>query len=196
LPSSKSLGFNAITYHRVLGSILSGLVSAHKNGGIKTSLLYKNVEEKYCFKVPLAFVIGDVEGHDVLCGCYHTHSTKTLSRECNCSMEDADNHDVECEYIRASRLRQLHQSGDECDKIALEALCFHNVRSAFDDVCFGTNEFGIHRATMSEVLHAIQKGWYIYGHKFHAKAPAKLMQLQNDRLEDQVSEQTTNILDG
>jgi hypothetical protein len=77
-------------------------------------------------------------------------------------MEDADNHDVECEYIRASHLRQLRQSRDECDKTALKALCFHNVRNAFDDVCFGANEFGIHRATMSEVLHAIQKGWYIY----------------------------------
>jgi hypothetical protein len=33
------------------------------------------------------------------------------------------------------------------------------------------------------------------GHKFHAKAPAKLMvQLQIDRLKDHISEQTTNIL--
>jgi hypothetical protein len=32
LPSSKFLGFNAQTYHRVLGSILSGLVHAQRNG--------------------------------------------------------------------------------------------------------------------------------------------------------------------
>jgi hypothetical protein len=120
------------------------------------------VEEELCFKVPLAFVISDVEGHDVLCAHYHTHSTKKLSRECDCSMEDADNHEVECEYIRASDLRRLRESRDESDKIALKALCFHNVRNAFDNVCFGANDFGIHRATMSEVLHAIQKGWYIY----------------------------------
>ena len=159
LPSSKTLGFNAITYHRVLSSILSGLVTAQRNGGIKASLLHDGLEEEFCFKVPLAFVIGDVEGHDVLCGRYHTHSTKQLSRECNCSMDDADNHEVECEYIKASHLRQLRES---CDNSSLKALCFHNVKNAFDDVCFGANEFGIHRATMSEVLHAIQKGWYIY----------------------------------
>jgi hypothetical protein len=39
LPSSKSLGFNAITYHQVLGSILSGLVTSQRNGGIKAPLL-------------------------------------------------------------------------------------------------------------------------------------------------------------
>jgi hypothetical protein len=32
------------------------------------------------------------------------------------------------------------------------------------------------------------------GHKFHAKAPAHLTQLRKDRLEDQVSAQTTNSL--
>jgi hypothetical protein len=95
LPSSKFLGFNAQTYHRVFGSILSGLVCAQRNGGIKAPLLYQTVEEELCFKVPLALVISDVEGHDVLCARYHTHSTKKLSRECDCSMEDADNHEVE-----------------------------------------------------------------------------------------------------
>jgi hypothetical protein len=78
-------------------------------------------------------------------------------------MVDADNHEVECKYLQAaSHLLQLSESCDECDKIALKALCFHNVTNAFNDVCFGTNEFGIHRVTMSEVLHNIQKGWYIY----------------------------------
>jgi hypothetical protein len=98
--ASKSLGSNAQTYHRVLGTILSGLVRAQNNGGIKCCVLADQLdadgaETDFCFKVPLAFVIGDVEGHDVLCARYHTHNTKMLSRECNCSMEDADNHQVE-----------------------------------------------------------------------------------------------------
>lgn len=162
--TSKSLGSNAQTYHRVLGTILSGLVRAQNNGGIKCCVLAgqldaEGAEREFCFKVPLAFVIGDVEGHDVLCARYHTHNTKMLSRECNCSMEDADNHQVDCKYIRASDLTRLRESDN---KTALKELCFHNVRNAFDNVCFGANEYGIHRATMSEVLHAIQKGWYVY----------------------------------
>jgi hypothetical protein len=162
--TSKSLGFNAQTYHRVLGSILSGLVCAQNNGGVKCCVLADQLdasaaETEFCFKVPLAFMIGNVEGHDVLCAHYHTHNTKMLSCECDCTMEDADNHEVECEYIRASDLTRLHESEN---KAALKALRFHNVRNAFNKVCFGANEYGIHRATMSEVLHAIQKGWYVY----------------------------------
>jgi hypothetical protein len=114
---------------------------------------------EFCFKVPLAFVIGDVEGHDeILCTRYHTHNTKMLSRECNCTIDDADNHEVECKYIRASDLTCLR---DSHNKSALKELCFHNVRNAFDKVCFGDNEYGIHRAMMSKVLHAIQKRWYV-----------------------------------
>jgi hypothetical protein len=35
-----------------------------------------------------------------------------LSRECNCSMADADNHQVQCEYIQASELTRLRESRD------------------------------------------------------------------------------------
>jgi hypothetical protein len=59
-------------------------------------------------------------------------------------MADAKNHEVECDYIRASNLRQLRESPEESDKIALKALCVHNVMNAFEDVCFGANDFGIH----------------------------------------------------
>jgi hypothetical protein len=61
-------------------------------------------------------------------------------------MEDADNPDVRCEYIRALELTWLRESDN---KDALKAMCFHNVRNAFDKVCFGANEYGIHRATMT-----------------------------------------------
>jgi hypothetical protein len=74
-------------------------------------------------------------------------------------MEDVDNHKVQCEYIRALDLTWLQ---DSHNKSVLKDMCFHNVHNAFDKVCFGANEYGIQRATMSEVLHAIQKGWYVY----------------------------------
>jgi hypothetical protein len=74
-------------------------------------------------------------------------------------MEDADNHEDECKSIRALDLTQLQESNN---KSALKDLCFHNVRNAFNKVCFGGNKSGIHIATMLEVLHEIQKGWYVY----------------------------------
>jgi hypothetical protein len=121
---SQSLGSSHRTYHRVLGRMLSGLVFAQNHGGINCSVLHGPVEDvtevDLCFKVPLAFVIGDVEGHDVLCAQYHTHNTTMLSRECNCSLADADNHQVHCQYIRASDLTQLRESGN---LTALNGMC-------------------------------------------------------------------------
>jgi hypothetical protein len=67
---SKSLFFNAQTYHRVLGRIISSRVCAQNNGGIKCQLLDQldagGTETEFCFKVLLTFVIGDVTGHEVL----------------------------------------------------------------------------------------------------------------------------------
>jgi hypothetical protein len=59
-------GQNADTTHRVLDSILSGVVTAQLMGGIKCSMRDKfNITRELCFEVPICFVIGDVEGHDV-----------------------------------------------------------------------------------------------------------------------------------
>jgi hypothetical protein len=104
-------------------------------------------------------VIGDVEGHDELCTRYGSHQSYRLSRGCDCPTGSADDHDVQCNYIKASFLTQLRHRNDIA---TLKSFAFHNVTNAFDSVSFGANEYGIHRATPSEVLHSLQKGWYQY----------------------------------
>jgi hypothetical protein len=37
-----------------------------------------NVPRQVVFKVPICFIIGDVEGHDLLCGRYSSHQMKQL----------------------------------------------------------------------------------------------------------------------
>jgi hypothetical protein len=72
-------------HHRMLKAVLRGVVEAQKSEGIKCTL--RNPEGqgmRLSFKLPLCFIIGDVEGQDVLCGGYQSHSTSRLSRECNC----------------------------------------------------------------------------------------------------------------
>ena len=64
-----------------------------------------------------------------------------------------------CTYIKASYLTSLRIRNDI---ETLKSLAFHNVTNAFDSVSFGANEYGIHRATPSEVLHSLQKGLYLY----------------------------------
>jgi hypothetical protein len=112
-------------------------------------------------KVPVCFVIGDVEGHDEQCTHYGSHQTSGLSHhECNCPTDSADNHAIVCKYIKASHL--TIELCRQQDLKTLKLLSFHNVTNAFDNVCFGANKYGIHRATPSEVLHSLQKGWYQY----------------------------------
>jgi hypothetical protein len=62
-------------------------------------------------------------------------------------------------YIKASYFTELRRRNDT---ETLQSLTFHNVANAFDNVCFGANEYGIHRATPSKVRHSLQKGLYLY----------------------------------
>jgi hypothetical protein len=48
-------------------------------------------------------------------------------------------------------------------KECLQRASYHDLDNAFSDIWFGAgNPHGIHRATPSEVLHMIQKGWHDY----------------------------------
>jgi hypothetical protein len=102
-------------------------------------------------------VIGDVEGHNKICTHYGSHWTYSLSRECDCTTKKADDPDVVC--TKASYLAELRHTKDIK---TLQSLAFHNVINAFNNLCFGANIHGIHRATPSEVLHSLHKGLYLY----------------------------------
>jgi hypothetical protein len=160
LPHAKKFGQNIDTLHRCLDVLLSGLVMAQRSGGLTTPVLRADGSSiELCFKVPLCFIIGDVEGHDELCARYGSHQSHRLCRECDCLTASSDNPDINCRYIKSSFLSELRRVNDI---ETLKSFSFHNVNNAFDNVCFGANEFGIHRATPTEVLHSIQKGWYLY----------------------------------
>lgn len=160
LPSAKKVGQNIDILHRCLDKMLSGLVKAQHDGGLLAPVMANDYTElRLRFKVPLCYVIGDVEGHDELCTRYGSHQTAQLCRECDCPTDSADNPDVVCRYIKASYLTELRHTND---RERLQSLSFHNVTNAFDNVCFGANKYGINRATPSEVLHSLQKGWYLY----------------------------------
>jgi len=64
-------------YHRILQVILEELVTCQKSGGMRTTFKIGNSTIKCCLKVPVAFVVGDCEGSDKLCGRYGTHLLKT-----------------------------------------------------------------------------------------------------------------------
>ena len=66
-----------------------------------------------CFKLPLCFVMGDVEGHDKSVGRYASHSTSRLGRLCDCEKEFADDPDVKCIRTKASDIQALYEGNDK-----------------------------------------------------------------------------------
>ena len=72
--SHHSRGQNMQALHLVLTCILSGLCGIQDIGGLTTVVLPPSLSQNtLTFKVPIAFIVGDVEGHDKLCGRYKVH---------------------------------------------------------------------------------------------------------------------------
>ena len=65
-------------------------------------------------KVPIAFIIGDCEGHDKLCGRFGTHHLENamVCRDCDCSTSQSDEPNVSCSPMLAETIKNL--AGDLC----------------------------------------------------------------------------------
>ena len=112
------------------------------------------------FKVPNAFIVGDVKGHDKLCGRYKVHhNIKRLCHECNCLIEDVDDPDVCCVWTRASDIAMLVDLGD---LNALKEISYHAISNAFTPLDFGANIYGINGCCPGKNLHMVQKGLMSY----------------------------------
>ena len=95
LPPAKKPGQNVDTLHHCLDVLLHGLVKVQHNGGLNAPVHANDGSvHNLSFKVPVCFVIGDVEGHDELCTHYGSHQTSGLSHECDCPTHSADNHAI------------------------------------------------------------------------------------------------------
>ena len=73
--SQHSHGQNMQALHLVLTHILSGLRGIQEIGGLTTVVLPLPLSQQITltFKVPIAFIVCDVGGHDKLCGRYKVH---------------------------------------------------------------------------------------------------------------------------
>jgi len=150
---------NMQNYHRILKVILEDLVTCQKSGGLPTTLKIGNSTIKCCLKVPVAFVVGDCEGSDKLCGRYGTHSlgNSLICRDCDCPTKEADNPYYQCKPLTCAIFDAAIGNSD-----ALKKLSHHSVNNAFHQVCFGGDEQGIHGCSPPEMLHLYQLGLYKY----------------------------------
>jgi hypothetical protein len=167
--SKRTPGQNVRNTHRMLRIMFAGLKKIQEQGGLHIDIVKPQsggVEVKLLLKVPIAFIIGDCKGHDVLCGRFASHKIEILCRDCNCLHKDADNHLTECQMRKMCDIKHLtDQKPTEEVLKELQILGQHYVRNAFYELDFGQNPGGIHTATPIETLHGIELGWFKYALK-------------------------------
>ena len=111
---------------------------------------------KVSMKFAVAFVVGDTELHDKLCGRYGSHNnTKYACRHCNCKTEDVVNptaQDLTTLWSPEDFCRRTHEVTSDYWK----SVSHHPIDNAFDCINFGSNHHKIHFATPGESLHMHQ----------------------------------------
>jgi len=114
-------------------------------------------------KFRLAFVIGDTELHDKLCGKYGSRSAgvQKLCRHCDCSTL----HITNPAYLDSStlwmpnQLCPLRNDNSEYQAAYFKSISHHPIKNTFHQMNFGSgNPHGIHLGTPGETLHMSQLG--------------------------------------
>ena len=109
----------------------------------------------------IAYVIGDTELHDKLCGRYGNRQTGKICRHCKCDPDNLSN-----PWNEAYRTGLWLPSDFEVDKedhdgtdlAKFKAKSHHRIHNVFHTFDFGCNENNIHMATPGECLHMHQLG--------------------------------------
>ena len=157
----KKKGSNCRDYHGELDIILRSLVKVQRGPGVQRPLWNGDKSESGImanFKFPVGLIIGDIEGHDMHCGRYasHTLGVQAAMRDCDVSPDDCDNPDAICNLITQDLIQQYVEDGDAD---SLHDLSHHWVKNAWHNVCFGGSKYGVHGACPPEILHFLEIGW-------------------------------------
>lgn len=149
---------NIINLHTGLRAALESFQKiCNDNKGVTWDYLpYNNKLWKVVMRFAIAFVIGDTELHDKLCGRYGSRGrgVSQLCRHCFCPQELSVN-------PRMAPIRPLRKPSDLApDKNAayFKENSHHNIKNTFHELDLGENPQNIHLATPGECLHMHQLG--------------------------------------
>lgn len=149
-------------FHTMLKAILKSFVELQRTGFVWDLVykgkLYRDLE----FVIFVPFVKCDTEEADVLCGKYtvRTKNVRHVCRYCHCPTDDADNPLARYPPKTQPEIQKLVQKGK---LTKLQSISQQYIQNAWYDVRFhSANDCGIHGATPSEKLHAIQLGIFKY----------------------------------
>ena len=147
-------------YHQIISKIIESHIAVQRDGGIHnvTVELGNICKQNVNIKVPVAMIIGDMQGGDKHCATKIGYSINQarLCRQCNISGNESGNPLVECKRMSMTKIRQYVLNG-EID--LLNSISQNNVYSAWFDCDFGGCELGIFSAAMPvEALHSVEGG--------------------------------------
>ena len=132
-------------------------------GGVQWDYLpFAGKQWKVRMKFSVAYIVGDTEMHDRLCGRYQARGrgVKKLCRHCQCDAKDICNPSVQHrqELWRPEDFVFLPGFTKSQQKERCQMVSHHNINNVFHDLDFGANEHNIHLASPGECLHMHQLG--------------------------------------
>ena len=160
--SSAHAAQNANDYHAQLQFILkeSGFLSL-QDCGFKWILHFQGEDHKVTFRLYIPFIIGDTEGHDLLCGHYkcRTGNVAQLCRACECPTNLSGWSKANFPFRRQTHIKQLVRNRRMRE---LQQMSQHFLANGCDNLRFADPQRGIFGAVPGEILHVILLGWFKY----------------------------------
>ena len=149
----------ATDYHFCLKNILNGIRELQQNrNGHRWTFSFTDeggnvTNHTRNLHFPLAYVIGDAKGNDLLCGRYGSHhNTKCVGRDCDALTATCDDPSVRCNFLRMNDIENMTKA--ELAKISFRKL----TNNAFSGLWFGAQPYGINGCVPAEPLHQINMG--------------------------------------
>ena len=149
-------GFESMqNLHNALSTALESFKNVCDNGGLFWNELEYSNQTFYdiTMKFAIAFVVGDTELHDKLCGKYAARGkgVKMICRHCNCPTENCVNPNLQHKY-KIFKPEDFDPSHMINNKEYFKECSHHPINNAFHQLNFGSNPHNIHIATHCNTL--------------------------------------------
>ena len=156
----KNKAYNMQNVHRQLHKILESFIETQKDERFQMDIRIGDTVRRMRVIVPLAFVIGDCQGQDKLCGAFAAKTnTVRISRACDCTYVSSDDPTVQCQMRIQNDMQGLIEEDDE-DELKYWSMREHD--NVFFQMNLGANPEGIYGATPIDCTHAHRHGLVKY----------------------------------
>jgi hypothetical protein len=145
--------------HAIFKTLLASMIEAQEDGALDDiPISFGGITKMVNLKVPVIFIIGDMQGGDKICctTCHYSNKLHRLCRKCNVRGDESGDPLIECKKINMVRIMQLVKDNRQD---ILDDYNQYNVHNAWFDVSYGGCRFGIFSAACPiEPLHSVENG--------------------------------------